>query len=274
MYDCSVQHAPLAHKFTGKERDSESGLDNFGARYDSSQYGRFMSPDWSGKPQGVPYAKFDDPQSLNLYSYVENNPVSGIDMDGHENCHDCRAVLDAISRGLSTSDALVAVHQGAQQNNAPHPYVAPTGPGTEIGNILNAANPSNPGPITSPTDPLGQCVTACRHYEQGLPDHTQWTKGVPVVITENGKLTINPAVKAGTAIATFVDGHYPGDGDLHKNSGVFLGPALIGPAGSIRILDQWPGSPGPRPRDVSPTGGSGSWDRSNHSTAYYVIMAP
>ena len=45
MYDCPVRHAPLVHKFTGKERDSESGLDNFGARYDSSQYGRFMTPD-------------------------------------------------------------------------------------------------------------------------------------------------------------------------------------------------------------------------------------
>src|SRR5262249_15221182 len=33
------------YKFTGKERDTESGLDNFGARYDSSSMGRFMSPD-------------------------------------------------------------------------------------------------------------------------------------------------------------------------------------------------------------------------------------
>ncbi len=33
------------HKFTGKERDSESGLDNFGARYNSSTMGRFMTPD-------------------------------------------------------------------------------------------------------------------------------------------------------------------------------------------------------------------------------------
>ncbi|HKW57978.1 MAG TPA: RHS repeat-associated core domain-containing protein, partial [Candidatus Acidoferrum sp.] len=32
-------------KFTGKERDSESGLDNFGARFDSSSLGRFMTPD-------------------------------------------------------------------------------------------------------------------------------------------------------------------------------------------------------------------------------------
>jgi RHS repeat-associated protein len=33
------------YKFTGKERDSESGLDNFGARYYSSSLGRFLSVD-------------------------------------------------------------------------------------------------------------------------------------------------------------------------------------------------------------------------------------
>src|SRR5580704_8092878 len=43
------------HKFTGKERDAESGLDNFGARYDSSNLGRFMTPDWSAKADPVPY---------------------------------------------------------------------------------------------------------------------------------------------------------------------------------------------------------------------------
>jgi len=35
----------VAYKFTGKERDFESGLDNFGARYMGSILGRFMSPD-------------------------------------------------------------------------------------------------------------------------------------------------------------------------------------------------------------------------------------
>ena len=71
------------YKFTGKERDSESNLDNFGARYNSSNLGRFMSPDWSAKPQGVPYATFNNPQSLNLYSFVQNNPVTNRDLDGH-----------------------------------------------------------------------------------------------------------------------------------------------------------------------------------------------
>jgi RHS repeat-associated protein len=74
------------HKFTGKERDFESGLDNFGARYYASSMGRFMSPDWSAAPTNVPYAAFGNPQSLNLYSYVQNNPTSSKDANGHHHC--------------------------------------------------------------------------------------------------------------------------------------------------------------------------------------------
>lgn len=69
--------------FTGKERDAESGNDYFGARYYASTMGRFMSPDWSAKIEPVPYSKLDYPQSLNLYSYVGNNPLSNADSDGH-----------------------------------------------------------------------------------------------------------------------------------------------------------------------------------------------
>jgi RHS repeat-associated protein len=71
------------HFFTGKERDTESGLDYFGARYYASNMGRWMSPDWSANPEAVPYSKLDNPQSLNLYGYVLNNPLSQADPDGH-----------------------------------------------------------------------------------------------------------------------------------------------------------------------------------------------
>ena len=69
--------------FTGKERDTESGNDYFGARYYASTMGRFLSPDWSAKVEPVPYAKLDDSQSLNLYDYMLNNPLGGVDADGH-----------------------------------------------------------------------------------------------------------------------------------------------------------------------------------------------
>jgi RHS repeat-associated protein len=73
----------IRSRYTGKERDTESGNDYFMARYYSSAMGRFMSPDWSAKVAPVPYAKLDDPQSLNLYAYVRNNPLSRVDVDGH-----------------------------------------------------------------------------------------------------------------------------------------------------------------------------------------------
>jgi RHS repeat-associated protein len=82
----SCTSVDTTHKFTGKERDSESGLDNFGARYNSSQYGRFMTPDWASHPEAVPYADLSNPQSLNLYSYVKNNPLTYADPDGHIDC--------------------------------------------------------------------------------------------------------------------------------------------------------------------------------------------
>jgi RHS repeat-associated protein len=66
------------YKFTGKERDSESGLDNFGARYDAFTMGRFMTPD----PVFISADRVFDPQSLNLYAYVRNNPLSLTDPTG------------------------------------------------------------------------------------------------------------------------------------------------------------------------------------------------
>jgi RHS repeat-associated protein len=75
---------PPAVDFTGKERDAETGDDYFGARYLSSQQERFTTPDWSSSPEAVPYANLGDPQTLNLYAYVHNNPITSADADGHQ----------------------------------------------------------------------------------------------------------------------------------------------------------------------------------------------
>lgn len=78
-----MQHTICVSRCTGKERDAESGLDYFGARYYASTMGRWLSPDWSEKPTAVPYADFAHPQSLNLYQYEGNNPLANADKDGH-----------------------------------------------------------------------------------------------------------------------------------------------------------------------------------------------
>lgn len=76
-YDCTPRLVHFAATFTGKERDTESGNDYFGARYYGSSMGRFMSPD-DGTGQHP-----NDPQSWNYYSYALNNPLRYIDPNGH-----------------------------------------------------------------------------------------------------------------------------------------------------------------------------------------------
>ena len=67
----------LRQKFTGKERDGETGLDYFEARYYSNGQGRFTSAD-----PLLASASASDPQSWNRYAYVLNNPARLVDPDG------------------------------------------------------------------------------------------------------------------------------------------------------------------------------------------------
>ena len=87
-------------RFTGKERDTESGNDYFGARYYASTMGRWMSPDWAKNVQAIPYADFTHPQTLNLYLYMGNNPLGGADADGH--CDFCGWLVSVVSTKVST----------------------------------------------------------------------------------------------------------------------------------------------------------------------------
>jgi hypothetical protein len=55
-----------------------------------------MSPDWSDSPWDVPYADLSDPQTLNLYSYVQNNPLSRTDIFGHAS-DPCKGIPNCVS---------------------------------------------------------------------------------------------------------------------------------------------------------------------------------
>jgi RHS repeat-associated protein len=75
----SAADATNHYKFTGKERDAETGLDYFGARYYGSILGRFASPD---PEQAAGFDHMHDPQSWNGYAYARNNPLIYVDPDG------------------------------------------------------------------------------------------------------------------------------------------------------------------------------------------------
>jgi RHS repeat-associated protein len=102
---------------TSKERDVETGLDYFEARYYSSPQGRFTSPDeFDGGPdelyvlgnrdetkQALPYAQITKPQSLNKYQYCYNNPLNYVDPDGHD-------ALYVVDKDKGTTTIVIPVH--------------------------------------------------------------------------------------------------------------------------------------------------------------------
>jgi len=64
------------HKYTGQELDDSTGLYFYGARYYDPILARFISPDTFIQAPA-------DPQTLNRYSYVRNNPIRYTDPTGH-----------------------------------------------------------------------------------------------------------------------------------------------------------------------------------------------
>ena len=71
-----TDQADLSHRFTGHERDLQTGYDYMHYRFYGSNMGRFLKPD------NIP-GTLTDPQSWNLYAYVRNNPILLNDPSGH-----------------------------------------------------------------------------------------------------------------------------------------------------------------------------------------------
>jgi RHS repeat-associated protein len=136
-------------RFTGNERDTESGNDYFGARYYASAMGRFMSPDWSAKAEPVPYSKLDDPQTLNLYSYVGNNPLVRTDQDGHcfwDLCIVEITVADIVIGALITGGIALGVEKTIYESRQAAPGSRPGQDFTRAGkNTIDQTNAAQNG---------------------------------------------------------------------------------------------------------------------------------
>ena len=243
---------PNHYKFTGKERDTESGLDNFGARYFTSGLGRFMTPDWAVRPTAVPYALFGDPQSLNLYTYVRNDPVTRADADGHE----CPEAQRCNKKGADTQSSAEEAglyngtaegkNQDAQNTKAQN--TSSGGFWEKLGNFVTGNGwktdaELHPSQSVIDKDKVanymdahangtgnygGHCATACR---KGLEAGGLNTAGHPVDAKDYG-----PFLTKHGAAAVSGDGYKPEKGDV----GVFQGGGR-NRSGHIEIYDgkQW-----------------------------------
>jgi RHS repeat-associated protein len=175
---------PSPMHFTGKERDSESGLDYFGARYNSSQYGRFMTPDPANAG-----ADPSNPQSWNMYSYVLNNPPNAIDPNGL----DCIYVTHQTQEDHTFVQAGDCTNAGGKDDN-----------GYFVNGTVSNAAVGNDGNVLSytytayqedadfrPPQYGSQCVGTCP--DTSITVQSGDVTGIPTIGTPPPPLLVNPS---------------------------------------------------------------------------------
>jgi RHS repeat-associated protein len=144
-------------KFTGHERDTETGLDFAQARYYSNIQGRFTSPDpFAGS------ATIGNPQTFNRYVYCGNNPVNLTDplgmvaQPGGRNLSNWSGGMAAeeASDGLSQWDDSPAQEQPAADEATQDASGSAGGAGTFA--IDDGSNDGAGTAVTAESSPLGE----------------------------------------------------------------------------------------------------------------------
>ena len=182
------------YKFTGKERDTESGLDNFGARYYGSSLGRFMQTD----PKVTSAKKMVDPQQWNMYPYVRNNPLALFDPDGKEayfavQGSNITVQINVLLTGNATPRMAAAFQQSANRTlGGPHQAT------------VNGQNYNVSIQVNASTDP------------KNLPNAQARGQNTLNIDNNAFKTEVNADGKTGTAKTTDLDqGNVPGHESLH-----------------------------------------------------------
>ena len=198
-----------------------------------------MTPDWAARPTSVPYAVFGDPQSLNLYVYVRNDPISRNDPDGHCMAHGegdhCGpgSLADGFKMSLRQSEITAQGSETAtppegeaQQQNTVSQHGQPKK--TAAGHLINKDAIANYADQHAEKGSLGKCAAYCRRaFEAGGVD----TSGHPVDAKDWGPTLL----KNGAAVVS-PDGYAPQKADV----AVFAGSDSH-PYGHITVYDgkQW-----------------------------------
>jgi len=159
-----VQAGDDSRRFTGKERDVETGLDYFGARYYQNRTGRFTTVD----PVLDQDAAAVNPQRWNRYAYGLSNPVRNVDPDGRE-----------------TVDLAIGFAQGiwnTAKSVATIPYLLATNPGGVASAIADDARLLGYG-VTHPGDVIDAYV------------------GLAVSANDADQRALGVAIGEGTAVA-------------------------------------------------------------------------
>jgi RHS repeat-associated protein len=231
-------------KFTGKERDTESGNDYFGARYYASSMGRFVSPD----PSGLLAQKPQNPQSWNLYTYALNNPIINLDPSGL----DCVYANDAGNGVESIDHASNSGECGSNGGTWAPGYVdenwAHFNNNTDmfqVGSVDGAGSGATVDYTNfaagAQTDADGNCTSGCGGYGFSSAS-ADWLQGQ----------------LRGNSMSGGLDGYIQFlTGREESLAGGFLNQLISGPLDPSK--DRWAG-----PGGFGPPGGTGDWAGSMH----------
>jgi RHS repeat-associated protein len=196
---------PLSQRFTGKERDTETSLDYFGARYYGAGVERFMSAD-SGADQHP-----RDPQTWNLYSYVRNNSLLLVDPGGNYVCgssmtdKQCDQFQNTLDQAQAAASKIADKYgAGSKQFQDAQRAIDAYGPrGQDNGVTINVgATAGYPGTTTASNNgrvtdenPTGQNIQVTLNSSlltAALPMHRSGqsdTKGLTLRMPNNGRTT-------------------------------------------------------------------------------------
>ena len=166
---CYAGNLDDRQKFTAKERDSESGMDYFLARYYSGPMGRFLSVDPDNAGAGL-----TDPQTWNAYAYARNAPTVNVDPDGRIVFTAAAIVAFAVATFEVASTAL-DVHNAVTTVADPNATTAEKV--TSVGGVALGAVVPGPGGTIATKAQKGFCVWF-QNPSQQVP--RSWTKpGTP-----------------------------------------------------------------------------------------------
>jgi RHS repeat-associated protein len=215
------------YKFTGKERDQETGLDDFGARHYASTMGRFIQPD----PIFFQESMLTDPQRFNLYAYVRNNPLTLVDPSGES--IELTGDEEQRKKQLQAAQSAVGAKAGSYLYENKVESTDKNGNKTTryfVGVYTNGPDGKGPafGSINSASEALGNIISDSRVAQVNLV-----SAGTTVRDNEGNSAVIGPIPNGPNAANTTPGATYMGqDGQLH-----------------VTLLDTSSTSPGQLPED-------------------------
>jgi RHS repeat-associated protein len=195
-YQAVASHieTPKRYRYTGKERDEESGLYYHGARYYTAWLGRWTTADPAGLVDGS-----------NLYLYVSDHPITLTDPTGTQE-------MDASTEAIVAYAAALAKEQKADSAKPPaqpsDPRCIPLQVGAQPKKGTGSAS-SDMRQSIAPT-PAGQEIVGRIIFIEGHSRYVRDTK--PNLDDQEWEATYNNAVEASEGLQSAVSGIRRGSG--------------------------------------------------------------